>query len=103
MTKLVTVHEKVHEDIFHQQRLLANKSQLYIKFTRNMDAYCLMMRENNAEFKIKIEEMIDALVAHGDRIGCNFIVFPITHVIQQELSVTHQKLITHLGQQMGKH
>ena len=94
LSKLVTVRGKVHEDIFNQPRLLPNKSRLYIKFTRNKDAYCLMASENNAEYKIKIEEM--SLLLHTVTVSDEVqrenarkdTVLPITRVIQKEFTVT---------------
>ena len=94
LSKLVTVRGKVHEDIFNQPRLLPNKSRLYIKFTPNRDAYCLMANDNNAKYKIQIKEMRlllhTVIVSDEVQLGNTNkdTVIPITRAIQREFTVT---------------
>ena len=68
---------------------------MYIKFTRNNDAYCLMSDVVNAAYKVDIEEM--TLHMHkinvSDEVQRSLagqqIILPITPVIQKEFNVTH--------------
>ena len=57
LSKLVTVRGKVHENIFNQPCLLPNKTRLYIMFTPNRDAYCLMASKNTADYKNQIKKI----------------------------------------------
>ena len=92
-SKLVTVRGKLHEDLFNQPRPLPSNNNLYIRFTRNKDKYCLMSNVENAAYKIVIEEMvlhmrkIYASDSVKETLASGKIIFPIDRVVQKEFSV----------------
>ena len=93
LSKLVTVRGKLHEDIFNQPRPLPNNCNLYIRFTRNKDAYCLMSSVANAAYTIDIEEMtlyvkkIKVSDTVQRSIAAKPIVIPVTRIVQKEFNV----------------
>ena len=92
-SKLVTVRGKLHEDLFNQPRPLPHDNNLYIRFTRNKDKYCLMSNVENASYKIVIEQMslyVRKINVSDDvkrTLAAKSKVFPIDRVVQKEFSV----------------
>ena len=93
-SRLVTVRGKLHEDLFNQPRPLPKNNNLYIRFTRNKDQYCLMSNVENASYTIDIEEMslhvrkIYVIDEVKNTLAGQQIVFPIDRVVQKEFSVS---------------
>lgn len=94
LSKLVTTRSKLHLDIFNQPKPLVNNCRMYLKFTKNKDAYCLMSGMANAQYKVEIEEMIlwirklTVSEAVQKSVVGKSIVMPIVRAIQKEFTVT---------------
>ena len=94
LSKVMEIRGQLHADLFNQPRPLPRNSRLYITFTRNKDAYCLMSNTADAAYTIVIDEM--TLWVHkmfvSDEVqrslAAQQIVYPIVRVVMKEFSVT---------------
>ena len=91
-SRLITVRDKLHEDLFNQPRPLPKNNSLYIRFKHNKDKYCLMSNMKNVSYKIDIEQIflyvrkICVADEMKNTLAGRQIVFPIDHVVQKEFS-----------------
>ena len=50
----VDLIERIHSDVFVQDRFMLNKVHVKVRLVRNKDSFCFMSGEANASYKVKI-------------------------------------------------
>ena len=46
--------DRIHSDIFFQDRYMLNEVNVKVRLVRNKDSFCLMSGETNPSYKVKL-------------------------------------------------